>query len=687
MFKLVSTYEPTGDQPEAIRIITDTLKTNHNNVVLWGVTGSGKTFTMANVIKEMNKPVLVLSHNKTLAAQLYSEFKSFFPENAVEYFVSYYDYFQPEAYIPASDTYIEKDLAINDELEKMRLSATASLISGRKDVVVVSSVSCIYGIGNPDDFNASRIELGVGQFLTAKKLMYTLSAALFNRHSEGEFKRGEYRRKGEAVDIFTANGDVVFRIIIANDMVQEIWTLDPITGVRMESRESIVVHPASIFITTKEKIHSALEEINIDLAKRVDYFKSIGKNDEALRLKRRVENDVEMIKEIGYCKGIENYSSYFDNRAEGSRPFCLLDYFARDFIVFIDESHVTIPQLRGMYNGDFARKTNLVDYGWRLPSALDNRPLKFAEFESLITKTVYVSATPSEYEFMKSEGVVAEQHLRPTGLLDPVVEVKSTDNQIDTILEEIDKTVQEDGRILITTLTKVMAEEMYKFLDSHGVRSRYIHSDIDNLERIEHIEDFKKGLYDVLVGVNLLREGIDVPAVSLVMILDADKEGFLRSETALVQTAGRAARNVNGRVILFARRKTKAMHQMIKQTELRRKKQMAYNAEHGITPVGAASASEGSKLTQARETAYVKPKTKEDVIFFKDLMSQSVGMVAEDGKVFQTESLDTLERDMLEAKKRMETAARALDFAQATVERDLMLALKEKIENYKKKNK
>ncbi len=684
IYKLESVYDPMGDQPEAIDTIVDRLNNNKNNVVLWGVTGSGKTFTMANVIAKMDRPVLVISHNKTLAAQLYSEFKGFFPHNAVEYFVSYYDYYQPEAYMPATDTYIEKDLAINDDLESMRISASASLISGRRDVVVVSSVSCIYGIGNPEDFSSNRIDLMIGQEMTHKHLMHTLNTSLFVRSVGDEFKRGEYRRKGESIDIYAANGDVVFRVVISGNTIEELLTINPKSGERIEHRESVTIHPASIFITTKEKMAHALTEIENDLAIRVGELKDEGNEDIALRLKRRVESDLEMIREIGYCKGIENYSRYFDNRPAGSRPFCLLDYFPKDFIVFIDESHVTLPQLSGMSGGDFARKTNLVDYGWRLPAALDNRPLRFDELESIMKQVVYVSATPGRYEMDKSEGAVAIQHIRPTGLLDPVVEVKSSDNQIDTILEEIDKCVQREDKVLITTLTKVMAEEMYNFLDAHGVRCRYIHSDIDNLERIEHLEDFKNDMFDVLVGVNLLREGIDLPAVSLVMILDADKEGFLRSETSLVQTAGRAARNVNGRVILFARRQTKAMRDMIKQTEARRARQMEYNKLHNITPVGATSANKGGIVIssdRAEQRKVATSRSKDDVILFKDLLSASVGMVAEDGAIFAvTKSREELESEIAEIKNRMESAAKQLDFVTASKERDKMLALREELQ-------
>ena len=677
-FNLVSTYSPTGDQPEAIKTITDALKANHSNVTLWGVTGSGKTFTMANVIKNMDLPVLVLSHNKTLAAQLYSEFKAFFPENSVEYFVSYYDYYQPEAYLPTTDTYIEKDLAINEEIEKLRLSTTSALLSGRKDIVVVSSVSCLYGIGNPDDFAANTIELKVGQKISRVKLLNDFTSALYCR-SEIEFARGQFRVKGDTIDIHVAYGDIAFRIVFFDNEIDELYTIDAISGARIEKRDKIIIHPANIFVTTKERIHKAIHEIEDDLTKRIAEFKAMGKEVEASRIKHRVEYDLEMIREIGYCPGVENYSRYFDGRLPGTRPFCLLDYFPKDFIVFIDESHVTLPQVKAMFGGDFSRKTNLVDYAFRLPAAMDNRPLKFEEFESIIGKTVYVSATPTDYELAKSEGVIAEQSIRPTGLLDPLVEVRGSKDQIDVIIEEINKSIKIDERIIITTLTKRMAEELYKYLDRLNIRCRYIHSDVDNMERIELIEDFRKGLYDVLIGVNLLREGLDIPQVALVMILDADKEGFLRSERALIQTAGRAARNVNGRVILFADRKTDSMRRMIKQTADRRKRQIEYNELHGITPMDTARASTTSILTGAR----LEPMKERNVLTYQDLMDASVSMVAEDGVEYVAKDRKTLEIEALEAKKRMEAAAMKTDFILAGVERDNMLKLQAMIKKLK----
>lgn len=673
-YTLVSSYLPTGDQPDAIKTIVDTLHSDHKCVTLQGVTGSGKTFTMANVIKEMGKPVLVLSHNKTLAAQLYSEFKAFFPENSVEYFVSYYDYFQPEAYLPASDTYIEKDLSINEDLEKLRLSTTSALLSGRQDVIVVSSVSCLYGIGNPEDFAANTIELKVGQKVSRNKLLIDLTAALFNRAGDEEFARGQFRVKGDNVDIYAAYGDIVFRITFFDDEIDALSTIDPVTGNRLDRRETVTIHPANIFVTTKERTKSAIRQIEDDLTIRINEFKAMGKEEEASRIKHRTEYDLEMIREIGYCKGIENYSRYFDGRAAGTRPFCLLDYFPKDFITFVDESHVTIPQIKGMFGGDRARKENLVNFGFRLPAALDNRPLQLPEFESIIGKAVYVSATPVEYEYQRCEGVIAEQCIRPTGLLDPMIEVKSSDNQIDIILDEIDKTAKKDERILITTLTKRMSEEMHKFLEAHGVRSRYVHSEIDNLERVQIIEDFRNGLFDVLVGVNLLREGIDIPQVSLVMILDADKEGFLRSTTSLTQTAGRAARNVNGRVILFANQMTRSMREVIRQTDERRKKQIAYNLANNITPTGAERAGTTTMLTGTKSD-----KKKNVVISYRELMDATVSMVAEDGVEYKIYDKKELEAQVLEAKKRMETAAMNLDFTTAGVERDKMLALRETI--------
>lgn len=676
-FNLVSTYTPTGDQPEAIKMIVDAFKANHNNVTLWGVTGSGKTFTMANAINEIAQPVLVLCHNKTLAAQLYSEFKAFFPDNAVEYFVSYYDYYQPEAYLPTSDTYIEKDLAINEEIEKLRLSTTSALVSGRKDIIVVSSVSCIYGIGNPADFEANTIELRVGQRISRLKLLKDLNNALFSR-SELEFNRGQFRVKGDTVDIHAAFGDIAFRIVFLDNEIEELHVIDSTSGARLERRDTIIIHPANIFVTTQERINSAIHSIEDDLTARINEFNDMGKHVEASRIKHRVEYDLEMIREIGYCPGIENYSRYFDGRKEGSRPFCLLDYFPKGFMMFIDESHVTLPQIKAMYGGDYSRKCNLVDYGFRLPAAFDNRPLKFAEFESIIEKTLYVSATPTDYELIRSEGVVAEQSLRPTGLLDPLVDVKGSEGQIDVIVEEINKSAKIDERVIITTLTKRMAEELYKYLEHLNIRCRYIHSDVDNMERIELIEDFRKGMYDVLIGVNLLREGLDIPQVALIMILDADKEGFLRSERALIQTAGRAARNVNGRVILFADRITDSMRKMMKQTLDRRKKQMEYNRVNNITPTDTARASSVSILTGNRLDPF---KMRE--VSYLDLANASIGMVAEGGVEYKVYNREEIEAEMLQAKSRMEKAAKELDFTLAGVERDKMLALQKTIKNIK----
>ena len=582
-FKLVSDYKPTGDQPEAIEQLVSSLRGHSRHNTLLGVTGSGKTFTMANVIAQLNKPTLILSHNKTLAAQLYGEFKNFFPENAVEYFVSYYDYYQPEAYLPTTDTYIEKDLSINEGIEKMRLSTTSSLLSGRNDIVVVSSVSCIYGIGNPEDFHATSITLKVGDIISRNKLLYGLVDALYTR-SETEFKQGTFRVKGDTVDIYIAYGDKCYRVVFYDNEIEAIYAVDPMTGQRLESLERIVVYPANLFVTTRERIERAIREIQLDLGKQCEFFESVGRPVEARRLKQRVEYDLEMIKELGYCPGIENYSRYFDGRAPGSRPFCLIDYFPKDFLMIVDESHVTIPQIRGMYGGDASRKHNLVEYGYRLPAAVDNRPLRFEEFESLENEVIYVSATPADYELIKSEGAVVEQFIRPTGLVDPSVEIRPTFNQIDDLVEEIDKRARVDERILVTTLTKRMAEELYKYFDHMGIRCRYIHSDVDTLERVQILDDLRAGLFDVLIGVNLLREGLDLPEVSLVAIMDADKEGFLRSARSLTQTSGRAARNVGGRVIMYADTITDSMRLSIQDTNRRREKQLYYNATHAVMP-------------------------------------------------------------------------------------------------------
>ena len=582
-FRLQSDYSPSGDQPEAIEQLCAALESGISDITLLGVTGSGKTFTMANVIERLQRPTLILSHNKTLAAQLYGEFKSFFPDNAVEYFVSYYDYYQPEAYIPSSDTYIEKDLSINDQIEKLRLSTASALLSGRRDVIVISSVSCLYGIGNPEDFHEQTVQVHKGETRSLTSLLYRLVDALYNR-TEGEFTRGTFRVKGDIVDVFLSGADNAVRIEFFGDEVDEITIIDPVTGARIESLDQISIHPANNFVTTKERSTKAVSMIQDDLLKQMQIFEEQGKPLEAKRLKQRVEYDLEMIKEMGYCPGIENYSRYFDGRKEGQRPFCLIDYFPKDFITFIDESHVTLPQVHAMYGGDHSRKATLVDYGFRLPAAADNRPLKFEEFEQITGQKIYVSATPAEYELQKSLGLVVEQVVRPTGLLDPPIEVRPTKNQVDDLVEEIRKRTEADERTLVTTLTKRMAEELDDYLRHIGVRVRYIHSDVDTAERVGIIEDFKAGLFDVLVGVNLLREGLDIPSVSLVAILDADKEGFLRTTRALTQTAGRAARNVHGMVIMYADSITKSMDETIRETNRRRTKQMEYNKLHNITP-------------------------------------------------------------------------------------------------------
>ena len=582
-FKIVSDYKPSGDQPGAIDGICKALKQGVDAVTLLGVTGSGKTFTMANVIERLQRPALILSHNKTLAAQLYGEFKSFFPNNAVEYFVSYYDYYQPEAYIPTTDTYIEKDLSINDEIEKLRLSAASALMSGRRDVIVISSVSCLYGIGNPEDFHSQTVVVRRGEQRSLTRLLYQLVDALYSR-TETDFKRGTFRVRGDTVDVCIGYGENAVRIEFFGDEVDSLTVIDPVSGAKLQDIDEISIYPANNFVTTKERSAKAVSVIQDVLKQRYDQLLEYGKGMEAKRLKQRVEYDLEMIKEMGYCPGIENYSRYFDGRKEGMRPFCLMDYFPKDFITFIDESHVTIPQIRAMYGGDHSRKEVLIDYGFRLPAAADNRPLKFDEFEALAGQKVFVSATPAEYELEKSEGLVVEQVVRPTGLLDPPIEVRPTENQVDDLLEEIRVRAEADERVLVTTLTKRMAEELEKYFTNMGVRCRYIHSDVDTMERVEIIEDFKNGLFDVLVGVNLLREGLDIPTVSLVAILDADKEGFLRSGRALTQTAGRAARNVNGLVIMYADTITKSMQETIYETDRRRTKQMEYNKLHGIVP-------------------------------------------------------------------------------------------------------
>ena len=661
-FKLVSPYSPTGDQPQAIEELTGHLNDGVNSVTLLGVTGSGKTFTMANVIERLQRPALILSHNKTLAAQLYGEFKAFFPENAVEYFVSYYDYYQPEAYLPTTDTYIEKDLSINDEIEKLRLAATSALLSGRKDIIVVSSVSCLYGIGNPEDFHSNTIHIKRGATISRNKLLYALVDSLYSRN-ENEFKRGVFRVKGDSVDIYPAYTDTAIRVIFFGDDIESLELFDPLTGVHVQDLEEISVYPANIFVTTKERQKAAIHNIQDDLFNHTEYLKEIGKHLEAKRLKQRVEYDLEMMKEIGYCSGIENYSRYFDGRAPGTRPFCLLDYFPKDFITIIDESHVTIPQVRAMYGGDKARKETLIDFGFRLPAAADNRPLKFDEFESIIGQRVFVSATPADYELAASEGLVVEQVVRPTGLLDPPIDVRPTKNQIDDLLEEIRKRVVKDERILVTTLTKRMAEELDKFLEKIDIRSRYIHSDVDTLERIEILEDFQTGRFDVLIGVNLLREGLDLPQVSLVAILDADKEGFLRSERSLTQTAGRAARNIDGKVIMYADKITGSMQRTIDETNRRRIKQKEYNRINNIEP-----------KQIARQVRSVLGKSRE---YQLDDIPENP-MLADPVMAYLKPEM--LQEAIDEARREMERAAADLDFLRAAKFRDQMVALRNVLE-------
>ena len=661
-FCLNSDFSPTGDQPEAIAQLSQQLRDGVGHNVLLGVTGSGKTFTVANVIQELNRPTLILSHNKTLAAQLYGEFKNFFPQNAVEYFVSYYDYYQPEAYLPNSDTYIEKDLAINDEIEKMRLSTSSTLLSGRRDVVVVSSVSCLYGIGNPADFHTNTIELRRGDRIPQRKLLYRLVEAMYSR-SDLDFRRGTFRVAGDSVDVFVAYGDIAYRVTQWGDEIESIHRIDPTTGARLEELDSATIHPANIFVTTKERTKSAVEVIQRDLGERIRWFEERGETEYARRLKGRVEYDLEMIKEIGYCSGIENYSRYFDGRAPGTRPFCLLDYFPDDYLMVIDESHVTIPQVRAMYGGDLSRKTNLVDYGFRLPAAMDNRPLKFEEFTALQPQTIYVSATPADYELGKAEGVVVEQIIRPTGLLDPNIEVRPTAGQIDDLLAEIEIRAAKDQRVLVTTITKRMAEELSKFLDKKGVRTRYIHSDVDTLERIEIMDDLRAGRFDVLVGVNLLREGLDLPEVSLVAIMDADKEGFLRNTRSLTQTAGRAARHLEGHVIMYADNYTPSMRQTIAESNRRREKQYNYNLAHGITPQAVRRELRSALSRDAQFAAYDPTVPSADPAFKEQLSNE--------------ERAAAIER----AREAMEAAARELDFTTAARYRDQMYALQGKMPN------
>lgn len=666
-FQLTSAYQPTGDQPEAIAALVEGLRQKVPYQTLLGVTGSGKTFTVANVIAQINKPTLVLSHNKTLAAQLYSEFKSFFPNNAVEYFVSYYDYYQPEAYIPTTDTYIEKDLSINDEIEKLRLAATSSLLSGRNDVIVVSSVSCLYGIGNPEDFNKTTIDIREGQVMERDQLLRLLVNSLYSRNETADFSRGNFRVKGDTVDVFLAYHDYIIRVIFWGDEIESIESVDPLSGITIERLDSYRIFPANLFVTTQERINRAIDEIQIDLGKQVEFFQSIGKPYEAKRLYERVTYDLEMIKEIGYCSGIENYSRYFDGRAAGTRPFCLLDFFPEDYLTVIDESHVTIPQIRAMYGGDHSRKINLVEFGFRLPAAIDNRPLKFEEFEALTPEIIFVSATPADYELEKSEGIVVDQLIRPTGLLDPPIDVRPSLNQIDDLMEEIRQRVEVDERVLVTTLTKRMAEELTDYLTKNGVRCNYIHSDVETLERVKIMDELRSGLFDVLIGVNLLREGLDLPEVSLVAVLDADKEGFLRSHRSLTQTAGRAARNVNGKVIFYADKMTDSMRMTIDETNRRREKQIKYNEEHGITPQQIKKA-RSSVLTReykiiAEAKAYIEPD-------YYALAAEPIPEYA---------SSDDLKKKIEQTRKAMMAAAKKLEFLEAAQLRDQLIMLEEKL--------
>ncbi len=666
-FKISSEYKPTGDQPEAIRQLVGGIREGMPYQTLLGVTGSGKTFTIANMVAQLNRPVLVLSHNKTLAAQLFGEFKQFFPENAVEYFVSYYDYYQPEAYLPVTDTYIEKDLSINDEIEKLRLSTTSSLLSGRRDVIVVSSVSCLYGIGNPDDFYSNTIQIQRGQQISRNVLLRKLVDALYARN-ETSFERGSFRVRGDTVDVFLAYSDHAYRLTFFGDEVEEIESFDPLSGVRIEELQEATIFPANIFVTTRDRMQQAIEQIQDDMMKQVEYFREIGKNLEAKRLYERVNYDLEMIRELGYCPGIENYSRYFDGRAAGTRPFCLLDYFPEDFITIIDESHVSLPQIRAMFGGDHSRKQTLVSHGFRLPAAIDNRPLKFEEFEALVGQTVYVSATPAEYELERSEGIIVEQLIRPTGLLDPVIEVKPSLNQINDLLSEIRQRTEAGERVLVTTLTKRMAEELTNYLLRFDVKCRYIHSDIDTLERIEIMEGLRAGKFDVLIGVNLLREGLDLPEVSLVAILDADKEGFLRSERSLTQTAGRAARNLNGKVIMYADKVTDSMQRTIDETNRRREKQLKYNEDHNITPRQIVKAS-SNILREVRNitgqgNAYLEPEKPD---------------IAAD-PVVQYMNREAIQKAIENTRTRMEKAAAELDFIEAARLRDEMQGLQELFE-------